>query len=60
MRKRLVLIDVAEIRGSKGEIRGAYVSEATALCLQTMAALGAGDMVEPQGSYCAVDGLLRR
>ena len=56
MRGRLVLNGSTEIRGSFGEISGAHVSEATALWLQTMVALGAGDAVELQGYFRAADG----
>jgi hypothetical protein len=44
------------IRGSRGEISGAHFSEATALWLQTMVALTAGDTVELQGNFRATDG----
>jgi hypothetical protein len=56
MRGRLVLNEATEIKGSFGEISGAHVSEATALWLQTMAALSAGDTVELQGTFRAADG----
>ncbi len=56
MRGRLVLNGSSEIRGSFGENSGAHVSEATALWLQTMVALGAGDTVELQGYFRAADG----
>ena len=56
MRGRLVLNGTTEIRGSHGEISGAHVSEATALWLQTMAALQQGDTVELQGYFRAQDG----
>ena len=56
MRGRLVLNGSTEIRGSRGEISGAHVSEATALWLQTMVALSAGDTVELQGNFRAADG----
>ena len=56
MSGRLVLNGTTEIRGSSGEISGAHVSEATALWLQTMAALTAGDTVELQGNFRAADG----
>ncbi len=56
MRGRLVLNGSTEIRGSFGEISGAHVSEATALWLQTLVALGAGDTVELQGYFRAADG----
>ena len=53
---RLVLNGTTEVRGSFGEISGAHVSEATALWLQTMVSLIAGDTVELQGSFRAADG----
>ncbi|MDP5308647.1 DUF2793 domain-containing protein [Paracoccus spongiarum] len=56
MRGRLVLNGSTEIRGSLGEISGAHVSEATALWLQTMVLLDAGDTVALQGSFQAADG----
>lgn len=56
MSGRLVLNGTTEIRGSRGEISGAHVSEATALWLQTVAALTAGDTVELQGYFRAADG----
>jgi hypothetical protein len=56
MSGRLVLNGTTEIRGSRGEISGAHVSEATALWLQTMASLTAGDTVELQGNFRAADG----
>ena len=56
MRGRLVLNGATEIRGSLGEISGAHVSEATALWLQTVASLSAGDTVELQGYFRAADG----
>ena len=56
MRGRLVLNGATEIRGSYGEISGAHVSEATALWLQTMVPLTAGDTVELQGYFRAQDG----
>jgi hypothetical protein len=56
MRGRLVLNGTTEIRGSYGEISGAHVSEATALWLQTMVQLTAGDTVELQGCFRAQDG----
>jgi len=51
-----VLNAAPEIRGSFGEISGAHVSEATALWLQTMVPLAAGDTVELQGNFRAADG----
>jgi len=56
MRGRLVLNGATEIRGSRGEISGDHASEATALWLQTMVALTAGDTVELQGTFCVADG----
>ena len=56
MSGQLVLNGTTEIRGSRGEISGAHVSEATALWLQTMAPLTAGDTVELQGYFRAQDG----
>ena len=56
MRGRLVLNGATEINGSSGEISGAHVSEATALWLQTLAPLSAGDTVELQGYFRAADG----
>ena len=56
MRGRLVLNGATEIRGSYGEISGAHVSEATALWLQTLVPLTAGDTVVFQGYFRAQDG----
>jgi hypothetical protein len=56
MSGRLVLNGTNEIRGSRGEISGAHVSEATALWLQTMVPLAAGETVELQGNLRAADG----
>ncbi len=56
MSGRLVLNGTTEIRGSRGEFSGAHVSEATALWLQTMVSLAAGDCVELQGTFSAADG----
>ena len=56
MSGRLVLNGTPEIPGSRGEISGAHVSEATALWLQTMVALSAGDTVELQGYFRVADG----
>jgi len=56
MRGRLVLNGGTEIRGSYGEISGAHVSEATALWLQTMVPLVAGDTIELHGYFRAQDG----
>jgi hypothetical protein len=49
MSGRLVLNGTTEIRGSFGEISGTHVSEATALWLQTMVPLTAGDTVADFG-----------
>mgnify|MGYP005844270703 FL=1 len=56
MRGRLVLNGATEIRGSFGEISATHVSLATALWLQTMVPLTAGDTVELQGYFRAQDG----
>lgn len=56
MRGRLVLNGATELRGSFGEISGGHVSLATALWLQTMVTLVAGDTVELQGYFRAADG----
>ncbi len=56
MRGRLVLNGATEIRGSYGEASGAHVSGATALWLQTMVPLTAGDTVELQGYFRVADG----
>ncbi len=56
MSGRLVLNAATEIRGSRGEISGAHVSEATALWLQTIVSLTAGDTVELHGNFRAADG----
>jgi hypothetical protein len=56
IRGRLVLNGATEIRGSMGEISGGHVTEATALWLQTMAALTTGDTVELQGTFRSADG----
>ncbi len=56
MRGPLVLNGTTEIRGSYGKISGVHVSEATALWLQTMVALTAGDTIELQGCFRAQDG----
>ncbi len=53
---RLVLNGTTQIRGSFGEISGAHISEATALWLQTLVSLTAGDTVELQGNFRAADG----
>jgi len=56
MRGRLVLNGATEIRGSFGESSAAHVSLATAIWLQTMVPLTAGDTVELQGYFRAQDG----
>ncbi|MGX0904762.1 hypothetical protein ACSSV8_003356 [Roseovarius sp. MBR-79] len=56
MRGRLVLNGTTEIRGSFGETSGSHVSLATALWLQTMVPLTAGDTVELQGYFRVADG----
>jgi hypothetical protein len=56
MRGRLLRNGTDEISGSYGEISGAHVSEATALWLQTLTPLDAGDTVELQGYFRATDG----
>ncbi|MBD3763033.1 MAG: hypothetical protein IE929_20065 [Rhizorhabdus sp.] len=57
LRGRLVLNGTAEVRGSFGEAgNAAHVSLATALWLQTMTPLAAGDTVELQASFRTADG----
>ena len=56
MRGRLVLNGTTEIRGSFGESSATHVSLATAIWLQTMVPLTAGDTVELQGYFRAQDG----
>ncbi|PPB79401.1 uncharacterized protein DUF2793 [Albidovulum inexpectatum] len=56
MRGRLVLNGTTEIRGSFGEVSSSHNSLATALWLQTMVPLSAGDTVELQGYFRAADG----
>jgi len=56
MRGRLVLNSSTEIRGSFGESSATHVSLATAIWLQTMVPLSAGDTVELQGFFRAQDG----
>lgn len=53
---QLALNGTTVIRGSRGEISGAHVSEANALWPRTMVALTAGDTVELQGYFRAADG----
>jgi Protein of unknown function (DUF2793) len=56
MRGRLVLNGSTEIRGSMGEISGGHVTLTTAIWLQTMVPLSAGDTVELQGYFRVADG----
>jgi len=56
MRGRLVLNGATEIRGSFGEISATHVTLATAIWLQTMVPLSAGDTVELQGYFRVADG----
>jgi hypothetical protein len=56
MRGRLVLNGSTEIRGSFGESSATHVSLATAIWLQTVVPLSAGDTVELQGYFRAQDG----
>jgi hypothetical protein len=56
MRGRLVLNGATEIRGSIGEISATHVTLATAIWLQTMVPLTAGDTVELQGYFRVADG----
>ena len=56
MSGRLALNGTTEIRGSLGEISATHVSLATAIWLQTMVPLTAGDTVEIQGYFRVADG----
>ncbi|SMD01158.1 DUF2793 domain-containing protein [Primorskyibacter flagellatus] len=56
MRGRLVLNGSTEIRGAFGESSATHVSLATAIWLQTIVPLSAGDTVELQGYFRAQDG----
>jgi hypothetical protein len=56
MSRRLVLNSTTEIRGSRGEISGTHVSEATALWLQTMVAFTTGHTIALQGNFRTADG----
>ncbi len=56
MRGRLVLNGATEIRGSFGEISATHVTLATAIWLQTIVPLTAGDTVELQGYFRVADG----
>ena len=58
IRGRLVLNGTTEIRGSLGEISATHVLLATAIWLQTMGPLTAGDTVELQGYLRVADGYL--
>ncbi len=58
MSGRLMLNGATEIKGSYGEVFGTHVSGATALWLQTMVELAAGDTVELQGYFRVADGYL--
>ncbi len=50
------LFGATEIRSFFGEIRGAHISEASALWLHSMVALTTGDTIELQGNFRAADG----
>jgi len=54
--ERIAANGTTEIQCSMGEISGAHVFEATALWLQTMVPLTAGDTVELQCNFRAADG----
>ncbi|WP_255014013.1 hypothetical protein [Roseovarius sp. M141] len=56
MRGRLAPNGSTEIRGSFGESSTTHVSLATAIWLQTIVPLSAGDTVELQGYFRAQDG----
>ena len=58
MSGRLVINGTDVLRGSYGESSATHRSEATALWLQSMAILEAGDIVELQGFFRAHDGFL--
>jgi hypothetical protein len=49
-------LGTTEIRGSFGEVSSSHQTLATALWLQTMVPLSAGDTVELQGYFRAADG----
>lgn len=53
---RLVLNGATEIRGSLGEFSATHVSLGTAIWLQTLVPLTAGDTVELQGYFRVADG----
>jgi hypothetical protein len=56
VRGRLVLNGATEIQGSYGEFCATRVSLATAIWLQTMVPLTAGDTVDLQGYFRVADG----
>jgi len=56
MRGRLVLNGTTEIRSLMGEISATHATLATAIWLQTMVPLVAGDTVELQGYFRVADG----
>ncbi len=56
MRGRLVLNGATEIQGSLGEISATHILLATAIWLQAMVTLTAGDTVELQGYFRVADG----
>ena len=56
MRGRLVLNGTTEIHGSLSEISAIHFSLATAIWLQTMVPLTAGDTVDLQGNFRAAHG----
>ncbi|MFK7880363.1 DUF2793 domain-containing protein [Roseobacter sp.] len=56
MGARLILNGSDVVTGSLGEITGPHVSEQTALSVQTMASLAAGDTIELQGRMRNFDG----
>jgi hypothetical protein len=56
MRGRLVLNGSSEIRGSYNDITGSHTTLATALNMQTIVVLDAGDTVELQGTFRTADG----
>jgi len=56
MRGRLLLNGATEIRGSLGEFSGTHYSNGTAIWLQTLAPLAAGDTVELQAYFRGADG----
>lgn len=56
LRGRIAVNGTTIVNGSFGEISGGHTSTQTALWLQTVTPLAAGDTVELQGSYRAADG----